>query len=152
MNNINPSHYFDRIEQYLHTANGIKPLQALVEFAKKDGAPEEMVDSVVNGALLDFIFDIMPAPNDFVHVYGPDGKANYIKKIEMTLEDWADSLVNTIQEITRERVVSILEYMYSNGILQRNNSNNCLYRGTAPIRRNLLHLYNNKNSTGTLKS
>ena len=54
---VDKSHYFERVENYLHSANGIKPLQALEECAKMDGASDDIVDSVVNGALLDFIFD-----------------------------------------------------------------------------------------------
>lgn len=99
-----------------------------------------MVDSIVNGALLDFIFDCVPAPNDFVNIYGPDGKAIYVKKIEMTFDQWVDALTNTIKGITRERICSILDYMYGKGFLIRSKSNSCLYRGTAPIRRCLLTL------------
>lgn len=120
----NPSHYFERVENYLHSANGIKPLQALEEFVKLDGVPEDMVDSVVNGALLDFIFDCVPTPNDFVQIYGPDGKAIYVKKIEMTFDQWADTLTNTIHGIKRDRISSILEYMYDRGIIVKNLSNN----------------------------
>lgn len=140
MNKIEPSHFFNRVEEYLHSANGIKPLQALEEFVKMDGASAEIVDSVVNGALLDFVFDCVPAPNDFVHVYGPDGKAIYVKKVEMTFDQWADSLTNTIKGIKRERIVAILENMYDRGIIQKSTSNSCIYRGTAPMRRKPLVL------------
>lgn len=135
MDKINPSHYFERIEKYLHSANGIKPLQALEELVKEDGAPDDEIDSIVNGALKDFIFDCVPAPNDFVHIYGPDGKAIYVKKEEMTFDEWADTICNTIMGIKRERICSILEYMYDKGMLNKNYSNSCLYRGTAPLRR-----------------
>lgn len=140
MNKGEPSHFFNRVEEYLHSANGIKPLQALEEFVKLDGASTEDVNSVVNGALLDFIFDCVPAPNDYVQVYGPDGKAIYVKKIEMTFDQWADSLTNTIKGIERERVTAILENMLDRGILQKSYSNSCLYRSTAPIRRRPLVL------------
>lgn len=136
----NPSHYFERVENYLHSANGIKPLQALEEFAKLDGAPDDMVDSVVNGALLDFIFDCVPTPNDFVQIYGPDGKAIYVKKIEMTFDEWTDTLTNTIHGINRERISRILEYMYGRGILVKKTTNNYIYRGMAPGRRCLLKI------------
>lgn len=140
MNNIEPSHFFNRVEDYLHSANGIKPLQALEELVKKDGASSEIMDSIINGALIDFIFDCVPAPNDYVHVYGPDGKAIYVKKVEMTFDQWADSLTNTIMGIKRERVVSILEKMYNRGIVLKSHTNSCIYRGTAPIRRKPLVL------------
>lgn len=140
MNNISPTHYFESIEKYLHSANGVKPLQALEEMVKKDGAQEEIVDKIVNGALLDFIFDCVPAPNDFVQVYGPDGKAIYVKKIEMTFDQWTESLTNTILGIKKDRIVAILEYMYYKGILVKSMNNSCLYRGMAPIRRNPLEI------------
>lgn len=130
-----PSLFFERVEKYLHSANGIKPLQALEEFVKTDDTPVEIVDSVVNGALLDFIFDCVPAQNDFVHVYGPDGKAIYVNKIEMTFDQWADSFTNTIRGISRERICAILEYMYEKELIMKNKSNNCIYRGTPPVRR-----------------
>ena len=131
----NSSHYFEKVEKYLHSANGIKPLQTLEELVKLDGVPNEMVDSVVNGALLDFIYDCVPTPNDFVQIYDPDGKAIYVKKIEMTFDEWIDSLINTIQGINRERIRGILDYMYDKGILVKNLSNNYIYRGMAPVRR-----------------
>ena len=140
MSNTNSSLYFERIENYLHSANGIKPLQALEGFVKLDGAPADMIDSVVNGALHDFIFDCVPTPNDFVRIYGPDGKAIYIKKIEMTLNQWTDSLVNTILGVKRERINAILEHMYKKGTLVKNMTNGFVYRGTAPLRRQILTL------------
>ena len=140
MNYISSTHYFESVEKYLHSANGVKPLQALEEFVKKDGAQAEIVDTIVNGALQDFIFDCVPAPNDFVQVYGPDGKAVYVKKIEMTFDQWATSLTNTILGIKRERIDAILENMCDKGILVKSQNNSCLYRGKAPIRRNLLKI------------
>ena len=134
----NSSHYFEKVEKYLHSANGIKPLQTLEELVKLDGVPNEMVDSVVNGALLDFIYDCVPTPNDFVQIFDPDGKAIYVKKIEMTFDEWIDSLINTIQGINRERIRGILDYIYNKGILVKNYSNNYIYRGMAPVRRCLI--------------
>ena len=131
----NSSHYFEQVEKYLHSANGIKPLQTLEELVKLDGAPNEMVDSVVNGALIDFIFDCIPTLNDFAQLYGPDGKAIYVQKIEMTFDEWIDALIKTIQGINRERICGILGYMCNKGILVKNFSNNYIYRGMAPVRR-----------------
>lgn len=51
MEKINPSHYFERVEKYLHSANGIKPLQALEELVKEDGAPDDEIDSIVSMVL-----------------------------------------------------------------------------------------------------
>ena len=132
---VDKSHYFERVENYLHSANGIKPLQALEECAKMDGASDDIVDSVVNGALLDFIFDCVPAPNDSVKVYGPDGKAIYEPKKEMTFDEWVNSLTNTFHGISRERITSILDYMFGKGMLEKSYTNSCVYRGMAPIRR-----------------
>ena len=135
MDKISYSHYFERIEKYLHSANGIKPLQTLEELVKLDGAPDDDINSIVNGALKDFIFDCVPSPNDFVQIYNPNGKAIYIKKIEMTFDQWADALCNTIKGISRERICSILENMYDKGTLTKSYNNSCIYRGTASIRR-----------------
>ena len=98
-------------------------LQSLEELAKCDSAPDDMVDSVVNGAVLDFISDCVPTLNDFVQIYGPDCKSIYVKKIEMTSDKWTDSLTNTIHGISRERSSRVLEHMYEKGILVINLSN-----------------------------
>lgn len=140
MNYINPTHYFESVEKYLHSTNGVKPLPVLEELVKKDGAQAEIVDKIINGALLDFIFDCIPVLNDFVQIYGPDGKAIYVKKIEMTFDQWVDSLTNTLLGIKRERIVAILDYMYDKGTLVKSQNNSCLYRGMAPIRRNPLEI------------
>lgn len=138
--NINTSHYFERIEEYLHTANGVKPLQTMEQMVKVVGAPEDMVDSIVNGAAMDFIYDVMPPQNDFVQIYDNNGDAIHTQKIMMDLEQWVTALVKTFLGMDAHRISAILEYMLQCGIIVMEQYTGVLYRGTAPIRRTLLKI------------
>lgn len=140
MSNINPSHYFERIEQYLHTANGVKPLQAMEEMVKVVGTPAEMVDSVVNGAVMDFIYDMMPPQNDFVQIYDNKGNAVYMQKIKMNHEQWVEGLRHTFIGMEANRISAIMEFMLQKGFIVMEPYTSVLYRGTAPGRRSLIDL------------
>lgn len=138
MSNINPSHYFERIEHYLHTANGAKPLQAMEEMVTAVGTPTDMVDSVVNGAVMDFIYDMMPPQNDLVQIYDNNGNAVYVQKIKMNLEQWVEALRYTFIGMEANRISSIMEFMLQNGFIVMEPFTSVLYRGTAPGRRSLI--------------
>ena len=138
MSNINPSHYFERIEHYLHTANGVKPLQAMEEMVKAVGTPAEMVDSVVNGAVMDFIYDVMPQQSDFVQIYDNKGNAVYVQKIKMNLEQWVEALRHTFNGMEAKRISAIMDIMLQKGIIVMEPYTSVLYRGTAPGRRSLI--------------
>lgn len=140
MNYIDPSHYFERIEHYLHTANGVKPLQAMEEMVRLSGAPGDMVDSVVNGAVMDFIYDVMPPQNDFVQIYDNKGDAVYIQKVKMNLAQWVEALLHTLQGMEKDRISGILDFMLQKGFIMTEPYTSVLYRGTAPGRRSRLNL------------
>ena len=140
MSKTNPSHYFERVEEYLHNANGLKLLQAMEEYVKAAGASTEMVDSIVNGAVMDFIYDVMPPQNDFVQVYDNNGNAIYSQKIKMSLAQWVDALKNTFKGIDSNRISAILEYMLQKGFIVMEPYTSVIYRGTSPVRRSPLSL------------
>ena len=140
MSKINPSHYFERVEEYLHNANGLKPLQAMEEYVKAAGTPPEMVDNIVNGAVMDFVYDVMPPQNDFVQVYDNNGNAIYSQKIKMSLAQWVDALKNTFKGIDSNRISAILEYMLQKGYIVMEPYTSVIYRGTSPVRRSPLSL------------
>lgn len=129
------SQYFDRIEEYLRQANGPKSLQALEELTKVVGTPAEMVDSIVNGALADFIYDCVPPKNDFVQIYDNEGNAIYQQKKEMSFSQWVDAITNTIIGIKKDRIEGILQKMYDKGFIIKDLMTSNIYRGTALIRR-----------------
>ena len=135
--NINPSHYFERIEEYLHNTNGAKPLQAMEQMVKVVGTPDDMVDSVVNGAVMDFIYDVMPPQNDFVQIYDNNGNAIHTQKIMMNIEQWVMALVNTFNGMEDKRLAAIMDHMLQKGIIVREPYTSVLYRGKAPVRREL---------------
>ena len=140
MSNINPSHYFERIEQYLHTANGVKPLQTMEEMVKAVGTPAELVDSVVNGAIMDFIYDMMPPQNDLVQIYDNNGNAVYVQKIKMNLEQWVEALLHTFNGMEADRISAIMEICLQKGYVVMEPYTSVLYKGTAPGRRLLMKL------------
>lgn len=135
MGSINPSHYFERVEEYLHNANGIKSFQVMEEYVKSVGTPAEMVDSIVNGALMDFIYDVMPPQNDFVQIYDNNGNAIYSQKIKMNLDQWVEALKNTFKGEKLNRISAIFDYMLLKGFVVAEPYTGVIYRGTAPVRR-----------------
>lgn len=128
------SQYFERVENYLRNANGIKNYLALIELIKLDECPEESLPLVLNGALVDYLYDVMPNKEGLVKVYGPDGKADFEKKHEYTYEEWIKSLNMTFVGLPTGFAERILDYMFAKGYIVRS-VNNIFYRGMAPMRR-----------------
>lgn len=139
MSKIHPSHYFDKIETYLRRATGPKPLQVLKELVQSSGCPEDLIDQTVNGALLDFIWDVMPPRTDDVMIYDPNG-GDIIEKKLYTLQQWRDILIYTVNGMDAERIETLLNYMIKKEILIVDCNTGYVYRGTAMIRRVQLSL------------
>ena len=89
---------------------------------------------VLNGAMVDYLYDVMPNKDGFVKVYGPDGKAVYEKKHEYTYEEWIKILRMTFVGLPTGFAEKVLEYMFAKGYIIRAD-NNIFYRGLAPMRR-----------------
>lgn len=139
MTNIHPSHYFNSAEYYLHNANGLKNCQEIENLIKKDGCPDDMIPSVYNGLMIDFMYDILPYMQDNVKVYGPEGNAIYTQKYLFTKPQWIDALCNTFVGLTKERIAPILDYMCDRDMIIKD-TNGILYRGMAPGKRNPVEL------------
>ena len=135
MSNIHPSHFFDKVETYLRRATGPKPLQALEELVRSSGCPEDLIGQTVNGALLDFIWDVMPPQTDDVKIYESNGDAVVENKKLYTLQQWRDNLIHTINGIDAERIEALLNYMIQKEILIVHYNTGFVYRGTAQVRR-----------------
>lgn len=139
MANIHPSHYFNSAEYYLHNANGPKNCQEIENLIKKDGCPDEKIQSVFNGLMIDFMYDILPYMQDNVKVYDPDGNAIYTQKYLFTKPQWIDALCNTFVGLSKERATCILDYMCDRDMIIKD-TNGILYRGMAPGKRNPVEL------------
>lgn len=128
------SQYFERVDNYLRNANGLKNYEALIELIKADGCPDDKIQMVLNGAMVDYLYDVMPNKDGFVKVYGPDGKAVYEKKHEYTYEEWIKTLRMTFVGLPNGFAEKAIEYMFAKGYIIRAD-NNIFYRGLAPMRR-----------------
>lgn len=134
-----PSHFFNGIEQVLHSDSANKSLQALENSVRNDGASEELIDSIVNGALRDFIYGCLPKKED-IQVIGPDGEVNNDPRQEKTFDQWIDTLTNIIQGIDRNRIKAIMMYMCQKGYIVEDKTNNFISGRVAPVKRQLLNL------------
>ena len=123
-----PSHFFNGIEQVLYSDSANKSLQALENLVRNDGASEESIDSIVDAALRDFIYECLPK-----------GEANNALGQEKTFGQWVDFFTKTIQGISKERIKTIMEYMHQKGYLIEDESTGFMYRGTAPLGRRPLY-------------
>lgn len=128
------SQFFERVENYLQNANGIKNYEALIELIKADECPEDKIQMVLNGAMVDYLNDVMPNKDGFVKVYGPDGTAVYEKKHEYTYDEWIKTLNMTFVGLPNGFAEKIMGYMFAKGYIIRTD-NNFFYRGLAPMRR-----------------
>lgn len=120
------------------------------EMVKAVGTPAGMVDSVVNGAVMDFIYDMMPPQNDFVQIYDNKGNAVYVQKIKMNLEQWVEALRHTFNGMEANRISAIMEFMLQNDFIVMEPYTSVLYRGTAPIRRSLIDFTKSEMSRDTI--
>lgn len=132
-----PSHYFDTIERYLRNVNGPKIFNALRQIVIEDGRPENIADQVVAGALVDYIFDIMPRVTDDIKIYGPDGVGIVEEKKLYSKDEWVSALLNTIMGMNKSYAENILDYMLQKQYLvERNDTTGThVYRNMAPVRR-----------------
>ncbi len=132
-----PSHYFDTIERYLRNVNGPKIFNALRQIVIEDGCPENIADQVVAGALVDYIFDIMPRVTDDIKIYGPDGVGIVEEKKLYSKDEWVSALLNTIMGMNKSYAENILDYMLQKQYLvERNDTTGMhVYRNMAPVRR-----------------
>lgn len=128
------SHYFERVENYLRNANGIKNYEVLIQLIKADECPEEQILQVLNGAMVEYLFDVMPNKDGFVRIYAPDGKAAYEKKHEYTYDEWIKILQMTFVGLPIGYAEKIISYMFTKGYIIRAD-NNIFYRELAPMRR-----------------
>ena len=134
-----PSHFFNGIEQVLYSDSANKSLQALENSVKNDGAPEKLIDSIVDGALKDFIYECLPKKED-IQVIGPDGEVNNDPRQEKTFDQWIDTLTNIIQGIDRNRIKAIMMYMCQKGYIVEDKTNNFISGRVAPVKRQPLNL------------
>lgn len=128
------SQYFERVENLMRNANRIKNYETLIELIKEDDYPEDKIQMVLNGAMVDYLYDVMPNKDGFVKVYGPDGKVVYEKRHEYTYEEWIEALRMTFVGFPNGFAERVIEYMFAKGYIIRA-ENNILYRGLAPMRR-----------------
>lgn len=134
---VHPSHYFDTIERYLRNVSGPKSFNALRQIVIEDGCPENIADQVVAGALVDYIFDIMPRVTDDIKIYGPDGVGIVEEKKLYSKDEWVSALLNTIMGMNKSYAENILDYMLQKQYLvERNDTTGThVYRNMAPVRR-----------------
>ena len=139
---IHPSHYFDTIERYLRNVNGPKIFNALRQIVIEDGCPENIADQVVAGALVDYIFNIMPRVTDDIKIYGPDGVGIVEEKKLYSKDEWIDVLLNTIVGMDKSYAEKLLLHMLQKQYLaERIDATGIhVYRNMAPGRRMTVEL------------
>lgn len=137
-----PSHYFDTIERYLRNVNGPKIFNALRQIVINDGCPENIADQVVAGALVDYIFDIMPRVTDDIKIYGPDGVGIVEEKKLYSIDEWVNVLHNTIAGMDKSYAKKLLLHMLQKQYLvERIDATGVhVYRNMAPGRRMTVEL------------
>jgi len=138
----NPSHYFDSVEKYLSLARGSKNMQTLRDLIEKDGCPAELIDQIQAGALVDFIFELMPNINDNIRVYDPNGVGIKEEKKLYSIEEWGQLLCMTFVGMSSEYAQSLLTYMLNKGYICEENHEGSVrvFRQMAPLRRKTVKL------------
>lgn len=133
MTKISSTAYFRKIDEYLRSHKGQKPLSHLEQMARQAGCPEDEIDMTVNGALKDFVFDMLPNANHSITIL--DRKCNEVNNaITVTLEEWIELLCNTIEGLPRERAVALFNYMQQKSIIIIAPSTGIVYGATAMMR------------------
>lgn len=66
MSYVHPSHYFEKVEGFIRLNPHSCSIAMLNRLAKKADCPDDLVEHVVNGAIVDYIMRIVSGPDNTV--------------------------------------------------------------------------------------
>lgn len=140
MPNVHPSHYFDSVEGYLFQCPSNCSIGTLNNLAQTAGCPEDLVNQVVNGAIVDYIMRIVSGPDDAVTCTDMNGRTVSTATCHPTRAELIEHLTKTkFSDLSQERVGKIVDFLLNKNALSLDSEGN-LYCSMRLIPRQLVVL------------
>lgn len=125
---MDPSHYFDDIELFIQSHPDSAPLAVLRKAVRDAGCPEDQIDSVVNGAIVDVIGGLILPKEPKVSVINPDGEECIWDEKTYTYDELLNYLENRFPDLGLDRAKAIVDYMIRRGAVEVDSVSRKMYR------------------------
>ena len=117
MTKVTPSLYFDNAEQFIKLHPDHAPLAILMSAVRNNGCPDELIDSVINGAIAQEV-NRMVTPQEMTLTVSKDDK-NYpsIEPFNPSYEELIDYVTTRFTDLGNERAKGIVDVLIHKGAL-----------------------------------
>lgn len=140
MPNVHPSHYFDKVEGFIRLNPHSCSIAMLNRLVKEAGCPDDLVEQVVNGAIVDYIMRIVSGADDTVTCTEMNGRTVPVRVYHPTTAELITYLTETkFSDLSQERAGKIIDILLNKKALSLD-SDGCLYCSMPLIPRYLVAL------------
>ena len=137
---VHSSHYFDKVEGFININPLSCSIQMLNGFAKAAGCPDDLVDQVVNGAIVDYIMRIVSGADDTVTCTDMNGRTVPTTIYYPTQIELVEHLTALkFSDLSQERARKIVDFLLVKKALSEDSEGN-LYCSMRLIPRQLVAL------------
>lgn len=140
MPNVHPSHYFDKVEGFINLNPQSCSIMMLNGFAKAAGCPDDLVEQVVNGAIVDYVMRIVSGADDTVTCTDMNGRTVPTTTYYPTQAELVEHLTALkFSDLSQERARKIVDFLLAKKALSLD-SDGSLYCSMRLIPRQLVAL------------
>ena len=140
MSYVHPSHYFDSVEGFIRLNSQHCSIAMLNRFAKDADCPDDLVEQVVNGAIVDYIMRIVSGPDDTVTCADMNGHTVPVRIYHPTSAELIAHLTEIkFSDLSQERAGKIIDFLLNKPALSFD-TDGCLYCSMRLIPRQLVAL------------
>lgn len=140
MPNVHPSHYFDKVEGFINLNPQSCSIMMLNGFAKAAGCPDDLVEQVVNGAIVDYVMRLVSGPDYTVTCTDINNRTVPVRVYHPTTAELIAYLTETkFSDLSQERAGKIIDFLLSKKALSLDSDGN-LYCSMRLIPRQLVVL------------
>lgn len=112
MPNVHPSHYFDKVDRFIRLNRQHCSIAMLNRFAKGADCPDDLVDQVVNGAIVDYIMCLVSGPDNTVTCTDMNGRTVPTSANHPTRAELIEHLTETkFSDLSQERARKIIDLL-----------------------------------------
>lgn len=140
MSYVHTSRYFETVEGYLFQCPNNCSIGTLNNLVQRAGCPNDLVDQVVNGAIVDYIMCLVSGPDNTVTCTDMNGRTVPTSANHSTRAELIEHLTETkFSDLSTERARKIVDDLLKNHALSED-SDGSLYRSKQLIVRQLVAL------------
>lgn len=140
MPNVHPSHYFDKVDRFIRLNPQHCSIAMLNRLAKAADCPDDLVEQVVNGAIVDYIMQIVSGPDDTVTCTDQNNRTVPMAANHPTSAELIEHLTKQkFSDLSQERAGKIIDFLLNKPALSFD-TDGCLYCSMRLIPRQLVAL------------